>query len=139
LVPDDALPQLQAQAATILALPWYEKILGGVERVFTIVVHLALSLMVMRSARSSTPWWLLLAIAWHTLLNAAAVVTVVMTNAVITELVIGVFALISLWLIYRWREQPVAVTEIDSEAPERPLPPLEIEASAQELDESRFL
>ena len=139
LVPADLLPEVQTQAAALLALPWYEKLLGGVERGFSILVHLALSLMVMRSVRFDSGRWLLLAIVWHALSNAAALITIVQFGALVAELIIGLFALLSLWLIYQWRDQIIEEAEVGAAPPHLPLIRLESQEIERKLDESRYV
>jgi uncharacterized membrane protein YhfC len=139
---------LETQAAALFTLPLYETILGGVERVFTIVVHLALSLMVLRSVRRKSLLWLLLAISWHALLDAAVVVTAAHASAVVTELGVGVFALVSLLLIYAWHENAGLREEIvgprRSQSPGaslrlRPDQTVRETDLADRLDDSRYL
>lgn len=138
LLPEESLPQVQAQLAEMSDRPLYEMMLGAVERAFAIVVHLSLSLMVLRAVVKRSLLWLLLAISWHTLLNAAALMVAEYGSAVLAEVVIGVFALVSLGFIYRWRapadDEPGTVA-----APEQPpLPKGEVEDVDRKLDESRY-
>lgn len=140
LVPDDALAGVQAEVATLMEAPLYEMMLGAVERALTIVVHLSLSLMVLRAVARGSLRWLLLAVSWHTLLNATALVVAQYSSAVWAEVGIAVFALVSLGLIYRWRPPSPGDQEPEPALlPEkRPLPKVELEDMEAKLEDSRY-
>lgn len=70
----EQLSAAEAQIAAILSLPRYNLLLGGAERLFALVTHLALALLVLQVLVRGNHWWLGAAVGWHTLLNAVAVV-----------------------------------------------------------------
>jgi uncharacterized membrane protein YhfC len=53
--------------------PPFETMLGGVERLLTMVLHVGWSVMVLRSVVRKKPFWLLLAILLHTAVDMLAV------------------------------------------------------------------
>lgn len=140
LVPDTALAGVQAEVVALLEVPLYQMILGAVERAFTIVVHLSLSLMVLRAVAGGSLRWLLLAVCWHTLLNATALVVAQYGSVVWAEVGIAVFALVSLGLIYRWRPPSPGEQEPErASLPEkRPLPKVDLEDMETKLEDSRY-
>ena len=140
LVPEGSVPAVQEQLAQLLALSWYESILGGVERAFAIAAHLALSLMVLRAARRKAIGWLLLAIGWHAAFNSVALIVAAVASPLVVEAVIGIFALVSLLLVYLWRDKETGETEHEAAEPaRRPDLGMEVRDLGEKLDESRYL
>lgn len=140
LVPDAALAGVQAEVAALREAPLYGMTLGALERALTIVVHLSLSLMVLRAAARGSLRWLLLAVGWHMLLNATALVIARYSSAVWAEVGIAVFALVSLVLIYRWRLPSPELQEPEPALlPEkRPLPKVHLDEMETKLEDSRY-
>lgn len=141
-----ALPADQAQLINdalqqLLATPWYGALLGALERVFALCAHLAMSLMVMQVFVRKSWLWLAAAIAWHTLLNAVAVVAVIHWGPYVTEALLGVMALLSVGIIFALRrsEPPAAVVDEPEPLPP-PTAPLEpATPSTESLDRSRYI
>ena len=127
----------EAQIEAYWAAPWPEALLGAVERAFSLVVHLALAVMVMRVFTRRNRLWLAAAIGWHALVNTLAVIGVQTVGAVATEGIVGVMALLSLGLIFLLRDKEAdTVSE-----PARPIPqtePAMIEPSEVRLEDSRY-
>jgi uncharacterized membrane protein YhfC len=130
---------LQMQIDTLFTTPWYGTLLGGIERLFAITLHLSLSLMVLQVFNRGKRWWLLLAIVWHALANAGAVIIIRLTNAYLAELFLAFIALASLFIIRHFK-QPEPV-----EPEPEPLPSLksielsEIEPTSDNLERSRYV
>jgi uncharacterized membrane protein YhfC len=139
LVSEAQAPQVAATLNQLAAMPWYEMMLGAVERVFALGIQWALSLMVMRVFMRGRLAWLLAAFCWHALVDAAAVIALNAGGVYVSEAVAGLAALASLVIVYRLREpEPAAI------APE-PLPlPQRRELTTtkptnDKLEESRYL
>lgn len=138
LIPSEQEPLIAAVLDSFFSTPWYATILGAVERFFTIILHLSLSLMIMIAFVRRRPGWIAAAILWHALVDAIAVFSVSMWGAYAAELLIALMALVSLLFILRLK-QP----EPEEEAPE-PLPepspagPLRVEVTTDKLDDSRY-
>lgn len=140
LLPAEALPLLEEQLAALYALRWYEMLLGGVERILAITLHLGLSLIVLRAVQRRQPLWLLVAILWHATFNAVALVMSMLTSLVIVELILGVFALATLVLIWRWREDETGMQDETAEAPPlRPAVLTDLGRLDDKIDESRYV
>lgn len=79
---------------------------GGAERIFTMVLHVGWSVMVLKSAVQKKPVWLLLAFATHTTVDFAAVMFAVRSVSVlISEIVLAAFSLVMLaYIIYEFRK-----------------------------------
>jgi uncharacterized membrane protein YhfC len=142
-VPADQLPEaqvfIQAQIQQLHDIPWYGRLLGGIERLFAITLHLSLSLLVMQCFTQGKRSFLLLAIGWHALANAGAVILIGTTNEYVAELFLAIMALLSLFIIRNYkRPEPV-------EPEPEPLPPLkeldlsEVRPTDENLERSRYV
>jgi len=105
---------VQKAVAEYWALPWYAVLLAAVERVFAITAHLALTILVLQSVQRGNKLWLVAAIAWHTCVDAIAVFAVQTWGIYVTELLICLFALVSLGMVFHFRESD---SDVEGEAP----------------------
>lgn len=139
IVPADQLELAQQQVSAYWTAPSSQALLGALERLFALCLHLSLSVMVMRAFTHTNRWWVLAAIGWHALVDAAAVFSLPQLGAVATEALIGVFALLSVLIVIRLREEPEAPAA-DSGEPVRAAsaPPERIEPSTESIDRSRY-
>lgn len=93
---------------------WYLPLLGGLERITTIILHITLSMLVWRSVQKHEITWLVLAIAYHMFVDAGAVIMGQSgVNTLVIEGVFVIFAVVNIWLLTRmkksWKEvEPVA-------------------------------
>jgi uncharacterized membrane protein YhfC len=98
-----ALPQEQAELIKnqILHTPFAMYILGGLERVFAIVFHIAMSLLVLFSVRKRKFRYVIYAILLHTFMDTAPALyqARVITNVWLIEAVLFVFAIAALFFI----------------------------------------
>ncbi len=127
-----ALPAEQRELVTgalaqILDTPTPMLLLGAVERLFAITAHLAMSLLVLQVFLRRNIAWLFASIGFHTLLNMVAVVAAARLNPYATEGIIGLFALLALFIIFRLRTPEPA-------APEPELAPLPTPTDTADLD-----
>ena len=138
-----ALPAAQRELVTgalaqITNAPAGTLLLGAVERVFAITAHLAMSLLVLQVFLRRNIAWLFASIAFHTLLNMVAVIAAMRLTPYATEGIIGLFALLALFIIFRVRT-PEPVTPEPA-----PLPPpadaaaLDLQPTDEALDRSRY-
>ncbi len=103
-LPPEQLRVVQAQLAAFQNAPWYATLLGAVERVFAITFHISAAVLVLQVFRRNNALWLVAAIAWHTTLNAVAVVVQSLAGSLWAEVALGGLTLISIAIIYRLRE-----------------------------------
>jgi len=138
LIPSEQEPLIAAALDSFFSAPWYATILGAVERFFTIIIHLSLSLMIMLAFVRKRPGWIAAAILWHALVDAIAVISVTMWGAYVAELLIGLMALVSLLFILRLR-QPEPIVEAPVPLPD-PMPAglLRMEVTTDKVDDSRY-
>jgi uncharacterized membrane protein YhfC len=137
-IPPEQMPLVEQQITAVFSTPLPAILLGAVERLFALCAHLAMSLLVMQVFVRGQIRWLLASILWHTLLNATAVIAITTWNAYVTEAIIGVFALLSVAIIF-WLRTPEPVEPELEPLPEmKPLQSQKIEASADQLERSKF-
>ncbi len=137
-LPPEQLEIVQAQITAVFNTPYSQLLLGAVERLFAITVHLSLSLLVMQVFIRRQTRWLLFAILWHTLLNAVSVIFASRTTPYITELVIGIFALVSLGIIWALKAPEPAPIPIEPVPDLPPIKPATEDLTPEKLDESKF-
>jgi len=137
-LPADQRVLVEGALADILNTPWYGLLLGGLERVFAILAHLALSVMVLQVFLRRAIRWLFLAIGFHALLDMLAVVAVQRVGPYATEGALAVFSLLSIYVIFRLRTpEPVAPAPEPLPAPP-PADPLDLQPTEDALDRSRY-
>jgi uncharacterized membrane protein YhfC len=124
----------------VAASPWYMLLLGAAERVSALMLHLSLSLLVMRGFLPGRRplFWLALAVLWHAAVDATAVMALNQLSALVTEAIIAVFGLLSVILVFHFR----APEPVEPEPP--PLPevgparPIDLPLSQERIDDSRY-
>jgi uncharacterized membrane protein YhfC len=108
----DAAEQATAGLAAFWNAPWYTPVIAGLERLFAIAFHIAMSVLVMRAVMRRQPGYLAVAVLAHTALDWWAIWGMNQLNLLWTEMGVGLMAAGSLWLIVRLREaQPEQVSE----------------------------
>lgn len=95
--------RLTEQVMRYWATPWYVPLLGALERVFSICFHLTMAVVVLEAVRRSNLTWLLAAMAAHAAANAAATATMVAYGPVAAEIVVGLFAALAVYGLFRLR------------------------------------
>jgi len=84
---------------------------GLAERMMTITLHIAWSLLVLAAVVYSKKMLLLLAVLWHAAVDAAAVFLAGTQGILVTEAVVFVFAVIGLWyILWEWRRMGAPAT-----------------------------
>lgn len=139
LIPVEQQSLLDQQIQAMVTMPWYDGMLGSLERIFAICLHLSLSLMVMQVFVRGKLWWLWLAIGWHALVDATAVfVQIYWANAYLTEAIVALYALISLGIIFWLRTPEPTEPELEPLPPPAPVTPADIKATSESLDRSKY-
>jgi uncharacterized membrane protein YhfC len=77
----------------------FDPLVGMFERVMTIALQIAFTLLVFAAVATNKKIWLIIAILFHTIVDALAVFMGQTIGVAITELMVLVFAIISLWYI----------------------------------------
>lgn len=130
-IPPEQLELAKQQVEAYWATPPYLAILGFVERVFTMCLHVALSVMVMYGLVSKNAIWFWLAVLWHTIVDAAAVYLVQNIGLIALEGIIGVIAVVSLLIVF-WMKPRFLALQPEGDTPldglDQPTGPIEAEA-----------
>jgi uncharacterized membrane protein YhfC len=84
---------------------WYAYLLGGLERIFAITLHISLAVLVLQVFLQDSILYLFLAMTYHALVDFIAVgIYAIYENLLLTEGVVLVFALVSLGIIWYFRD-----------------------------------
>jgi len=102
-IPADQLEAAKEQVAAYWSAAPYVALLGFAERIFAMSLHLSLSVMVLYAIANNRPLWFWLALLWHAFVDAVAVYLAQNIDVLAVEGVIGVMALISLWIMFVMR------------------------------------
>jgi uncharacterized membrane protein YhfC len=102
-IPADQVEAARQQVAAYWSMPWYMALMGFLERIFAITLHVSLSVMVLYAIAYRKPIWFWLALLWHALVDAVAVYALQKVGILGVEGIIAVFALISLWIVFRFK------------------------------------
>lgn len=138
LVPLEQVPIVESQLAAYWHAPWYVAILGAVERVFALCLHLSASAMVLQVFKRNNPLWLVGAICWHALANASALIALAKWDFFVSEGLLAIFAVLSVAIIFILRPQPSEITPSPTAPPQKfqHHPPGEI--SQEKIEDSRY-
>lgn len=117
-IPADQLALAKQQVAAFWDSPAYMGLLGFVERIFAICLHLSLSVMVLYSIAYKKPVWFWLALLWHAFVDAAAVYLLPLVGALAVEGAVAVMALVSLVILLGLRSKfvPLNPPQVTGEA-----------------------
>lgn len=99
-IPAEQLELARQQVDAYWATPPYLAVLGFVERLFAMCLHVALSVMVLYGLASKKPIWFWLAVTWHTIVDAVAVYLVQKIDMLVLEGIIGLFAIVSVMIVF---------------------------------------
>ncbi len=102
-IPANQLELAKQQVAAYWSAPTFLPLLGFIERIFAMCLHVSLSLMVLYAIANQKMTWFWLAILWHALVDATAVFVSPKIGAVSTEGIVAIFAIISLWFVFKLR------------------------------------
>jgi len=125
--------QVAQQLAAISAQPAWFPLLGAWERLWTIPIQVALSVLVLQVFRRNNIGWLWLAILAHAVVDGVSVGVIQVlgpgkiSTSLIAEVIVAVFGVIALWVIWTLRDQPVATEKPGFQ----PLPSMPAEGDAK--------
>jgi uncharacterized membrane protein YhfC len=121
-IPADQLELARQQVEAYWSAPWYMALMGFIERIFAICLHVSLSVMVLYAVVYRQPIWFWLALLWHAFVDAVAVYVVQKVGVLAVEGIVAVFAIISLWVVLSMRgkfsrgAESLVTQELKSEA-----------------------
>lgn len=143
LVGPDKVDLVQSFLTTYWSAPWYYNLLGIVERVGAMAIHLCASVLVLQAFTRKNIGWYFLAVFWHTSANAVAVYSSQTWNVYITEGIVLLFGLASLGIVFSLRKserypKDEPITASQPSAPTLPLPGKPEEIDKEKLEDSRY-
>jgi uncharacterized membrane protein YhfC len=107
-LPAGQIEAVQSQLATYWSTPWYLSFMGAVERFFTMIVQISFAVIVLQTFTRKQWFWVWLAVLYHAVFDAVAVLAVRYVGVYWTEAIVAGFALISLGIIFALRQpEPV--------------------------------
>ena len=138
LVPADQLDLAQQQVQAYWSIPWYDSLLGALERLFTIPVQICMAVLVMQAITRKKIGWLFLAILYHAVVNGTVVFLMPSLGTYWTEALVGGFALLSLVIIILLRQpEPTLIPEpVTAPTPTVTIKP--VEETSENLDNSQY-
>lgn len=119
LLPVSQRVQVAHQLATLAAQPIWLPLLGAWERLWTIPVHVALSVIVLQVFRRGNIAWLLLAILAHAVVDFVSIGVLQVlgprkvSSSLVVELIVATFGVIALWVIWTLRDKPGTIVEAE--------------------------
>jgi uncharacterized membrane protein YhfC len=119
-LPMELQMSMAQQMFAYISMPWWMPLIGAMERVFAISLHLALSFMVWQAYKNRSWGWFIAAVLWHAFIDGAAVMmSTYKFNLWVIEGVIGVVAAANIvFLVWFVRRQ----LEVDAEDEEETEP-----------------
>jgi len=110
-IPPDQLELAKQQVEAFWSTQPFMALLGFFERVFAMCLHVSLSLMVLYGLAKKQAVWFWLALLWHAFVDAVAVYAVQSIGALQTEGLIAIFAVISIWIVFRMKPKFEQINE----------------------------
>ena len=137
IVPANYLTLAQEQVSWYWSMPWYDSLLGALERLFTLPVQIALAVLVMQVFTRKNILWLVYAILFHALVDGSAVFLAPKLGVYWTEALIGGFSVISVLIIFFLRKPDPAPAVLIVPQP-KISSILPIEENQENLDATRY-
>jgi uncharacterized membrane protein YhfC len=127
------------QIAAYWSAAWPVTLLGAVERVFAICVHLSAAVLVLQALTRRNLLWLVAAVLWHAVIDGTSVIAVGTGLDVFRiEAVVGAFAVLALVIVFALRpRQPEPEVEAGPSAVVSGAPPSPRDAGHTEADEQQ--
>jgi len=141
IFPTDQISLAQEQINIYWSMPWYDSLVGALERAFAIPLHLANAILVLQAFTRRQFRWVWLAVGLHTLVNALAVYLSQTFNIYLAELAIGIMAVLEIGLIFLLRRSmPIIPTPPPENQPlVRPVIQIsEVPETKEKLEDTRF-
>jgi uncharacterized membrane protein YhfC len=140
LLPADQVARALQQVDAYWSMAWYDSLLGAVERLFALPIQVALAVLVLQAFTRKQWAWVGLAVAYHALVDAAAVLALPYGGVYGTEAVVGGLAVVSLVIILVLRRpEPAPVPESVRTGTRVVFTPRPIEETPEKLDDTRYV
>lgn len=104
-IPPEQLELAKQQVDAFWSTQPYVALLGFVERVFAICLHVSLSVLVLYGLVNKQAIWFWSALLWHAFVDAVAVYIGQTVGILQAEGLVAIFATISLWIVFKMRSK----------------------------------
>ena len=139
LVTPDRVEVAKAQIQAYWSAPWYLTLLGAIERMFSIPLQLACSVLVLQAFTRRRVWWVGVAIIFHALADGVIVfVSQIGFSALTIEGIVGLFAVFSLIILLALRQPEPTVDTCPANTSQKVFKPAPLEETLRNLDETRY-
>jgi len=144
LVPANQLDLARQQVAAYWSATWYDSLLGVLERLFALPTQIALAVLVLQAFTRKQGGWVWLAVGYHALVDATAILLVGKVGPYWTEAIVGGFAIVSLVIIFVLRQpEPLSGAEVPDLGPAFPIPalsftPQPVEETEENIEKTRY-
>lgn len=139
IVPASQLDLARQQVDAYWSAPWYATLMGALERFFTIPIQIAMASLVMRAFIRKNISWLFLAVGYHAVVDASAVLLINYVGTYWLEAIVCGFSILSVIVIFRLRQpKPPVDPEPVPASPPSPFTPKSVEETKENLDKTRF-
>jgi uncharacterized membrane protein YhfC len=139
LVTADKVELAKAQIQAYWSAPWYMTMLGALERLFTIPLHLACSVLVLQAFTRHKFWWVGLAIFFHALVDGVAVfVSQRGFSALAIEGIISVFGIASIVIVVALRQPEPYGEPVPPKNSPPEFKPEPFNETSENLDKTRY-
>ena len=134
---------MQTYFANLGDTSWYDNLLGAIERISALCIHLGATQLVLQAFNRKNIGWYFLAILWHTIVDAFAVYGVQTWSVYLVEGIVFLFGLCSLGIVFALRRQsqptgePLQTPEKEA-LPPHSLPERPDDITQEKLDDSRY-
>jgi uncharacterized membrane protein YhfC len=114
-------------------------LLGALERLFTIPLHLACSVLVLQAFISKKFWWVGLAVLFHALADGVVVfMSKIGFSVLAIEGIIGIFSLMSIVIVFALRQPEPAADPVPASIMAPDFKPTPVSENKENLDGTRF-
>ena len=128
----------QQQVKAYWSMTWPMSMLGALERFFTIPCQIAMAVMVMQAFSRKNIGWLFAAIGYHALIDGVAVIGQKYITPLGLEGVIGIFAILSVAIIFLLRQpEPLVVLPSAVAVADIPMPE-PLQETSENLEKTRY-
>ena len=139
LVTADKVELAKAQIQAYWTAPWYMTMLGALERLFTIPLHLACSVLVLQAFIRNKFWWVGLAILFHALADGVAVfISQTGFSALVIEGIISIFGIGSIVIVFALRQPEPSREPAPTLISTLEFKPEQINETIENLDQTRY-
>jgi uncharacterized membrane protein YhfC len=107
LAPSGQAQIMQAQVTAFWSATWFYTFREAIGQIFMISIQICLAIMVLQTFIRKQWFWVLLAIGFHALVEAARVIVLNLSNEYLMNAVLGIFAVISVVIILALRHRRV--------------------------------